>query len=186
MSRIVDRDRGRSVLMSGIVWCYLESLVTTSGCKRHSREFLWAIRDRGRNDADCYKNVAQPGWQEASLWINDFYRVTIPGTICDKRKQSGLSTEVKIYLEYLLRVQRPASEYLFDTFCPDYCGDNLSCDRQYLETLLGCQPHTSDWSSWSQERELCCQQTMGAELRGNWPHRIHTSNKHTFRQMTLI
>ena len=29
MSRIVDRDRGRSVLMSGIVWCYLESLVTT-------------------------------------------------------------------------------------------------------------------------------------------------------------
>ena len=135
MSRIVDRDRGRSVLMSGIVWCYLESLVTTSGCKRHSREFLWAIRDRGRKDADCYKNVAQPGWQEASLWINDFYRVTIPGTICDKRKQSGLSTEVKIYLGYLLRVQRPASLYLFDTFCPDYCGDNLSCDRQYLETL---------------------------------------------------
>ena len=101
----------------------------------HSREFLWAIRDRGRNDADCYKNVAQPGWQEASLWINDFYRVTIPGTICDKRKQSGLSTEVKIYLGYLLRVQRPASLYLFDTFCPDYCGDNLSCDRQYLETF---------------------------------------------------
>ena len=45
-----------------------------------------------------------------------------------------LATEVKIYFGYLLRVQRPASVYLFDTLCPGYWGDDLSCDRQYLGT----------------------------------------------------
>ena len=105
----------------------------------HSREFLWAIRDRGRKDADCYKNVAQPGWQGASLWINDFYRVTIltiPATICDERKQSGLRLKSIWNICYGCSDQ-PRCIYLtpFVLASHGYCGDNLSCDRQYLETL---------------------------------------------------
>ena len=100
-----------------------------------------------------------------------------------------LATEVKIHFGYLLRVQRPASVYLFDTLCPGYWGDDLSCDRQYLGTRS--QPgewrvsasHLGLWAH-SFRQGLYCQQTMSAELRGNWPHRRHV-NKHTFRQITL-
>ena len=137
MSRIVDRDRGRSVLMSGIVWCYLESLVTTSRAQMHSREFLWAIRDRVRKDADCYKNVAQPGWQGASLWINDLYRVTIPEPFVTRENNQSWALRLKsIWNICCGRSDQSGCIYLTPfVVASGYCGDNLSCDRQYLETL---------------------------------------------------
>ena len=108
----------------------------------HSREFLWAIRDRGRKDADCYKNVAQPGWQGASLWINDFYRVTMwsqsQEPFVTRENNQGWALRLKSIWNICYGCSdQPRCIYLtpFVLASHGYCGDNLSCDRQYLETL---------------------------------------------------
>ena len=65
MSCIVDRDRGRSVLMSGIVWCYLESLVTTR--LRAFHRISLSNQGQSRECGQVTRGLVR---------INDFYRVS--------------------------------------------------------------------------------------------------------------
>ena len=70
---------------------------------------------------------------------------TIPATICEGRKQKENRGQNLFWI-----FVTGAAVYLFDTLCPGYWGDDLSCDRQYLGTRSQraesgeCQPHTSD------------------------------------------
>ena len=109
MSCIVDRDRGRSVLMSGIVWCYLESLVTT-----RLRAFHRISLSNQGQSREC--GQVTPGL----VRINDFYRVSHsrhhPATICDGRKQraanwgqnlfwifvTGAATSLSVFIWHLV------------------------------------------------------------------------------------
>lgn len=130
---------GNSLMLSG------ESGHNISA-EEHSRQFL--LSNQGQRPR------MRPRWQEASAWTNDSYRVRVPGTICEQRKQWGLSTEVKIYFGYLLRLQLTAWVYLFDTSVLA-TGETiyLATDNTWRhsesrrEASAGWQPHTSDWAA---------------------------------------
>ena len=141
MSRIVDRDRGRSVLMSRIVWCYLESLVTTR-LRRAFHRISLSNQGQSRECGQVTRGLVR---------INDFYRVS----------HSRHHSSNHLWREKTIRAGNwgqnlfwifvtGAAVYLFDTLCPGYWGDDLSCDRQYLGTRSQraesgeCQPHTSN------------------------------------------
>ena len=96
MSRIVDRDRGRSVLMSGIVWCYLESLVTTRLRAFHRI----SLSNQGQR---MWPGDTGPG---ANKWFLPRQPLKTPFQQPFVKGENKKRTEVKIYFGYLLRVQQ--------------------------------------------------------------------------------
>ena len=144
MSRIVDHDRGRSVLMSGIVWCYLESPVTTSVRRSIPDNFFWAIRDRAENAAQ----VTREAWREQMIPTESESRARFVNRgnnegwalrsksildICYGCSYNSLGVFIWHLLSWLL-----GRRFILWQTIP---GDILSPGERRVS---GCQPHTLD------------------------------------------
>ena len=112
---------GNSLMLSG------ESGHNISA-EEHSRQFL--LSNQGQ------RQRMRPRWQERPGVNKWFLQSQSPGH--DLWTEETMRAEhwgQNLFWIFVTAAAITAWVYLFDTFCPGYWGDDLSCDRQYLETF---------------------------------------------------